>query len=239
MEHVQIQTAQNVAIDVEVAGLGDRMIAALIDYALLACYALGAQIVTQLLFGGSTALFVVLYLPAFLYFLLCEVFMEGQSIGKRLRAIRVARLNGSEASFGGYLIRWLLRPVDVLLTSGLVGMLCILITGRGQRLGDLAAGTAVLKAAPRTHLRDTLFAPTDDAHALTFPQAERLSAEDVATAKAVLDTFITDGRSSTTHRLALRLKEALAQKMNAKSDLPPTDFLRAVVKDYNHLRGRV
>lgn len=239
MEHVQIQTAQNVAIDVEVAGLGDRIIAALIDYALLACYALGVQAVVGGLLGGSTALSVLFLLPAFLYFLLCEVFMDGQSIGKRRRALRVARLDGAQASLGGYLIRWLLRPVDVLLSSGMVAMVCVLATGRGQRLGDLAAGTAVLKARPRTRLRDTLFTRLDEEHALTLPAAERLSEEDVATAKAVLGALATDNRSAPTRRLAQRLKEALEAKMGASSALAPADFLRAVVEDYNHLRGRV
>lgn len=239
MEHVQLQTAQNVAIEVEVAGLGDRMIAALIDYAILACYLLSAGAVVAGFLGGSTALFVALYLPAFLYFLLCEVFMEGQSIGKRWRKLRVARLDGAEPGLGGYLIRWLLRPVDVSLTGGLVGMVCIFATGRGQRLGDLAAGTAVLKVRPRVNLRDTLFTRLDETHTPTFPQAERLAADDIATAKAVLDTFVTDGRSSTTHRLGLQLKAALEQKMNVSSSLPPADFLRAVVQDYNHVRGRV
>lgn len=240
MEQVHIRTAQNVGIAFEVAGLGDRLIAALIDYLTLFAYYLGASITAAALGVNSRAFFLLLTLPALGYFLLCEVFLDGQSIGKRVRNLKVVRLDGGQPSLGGYLLRWLLRPIDISLTSGLIGVVCILVTGRGQRLGDLAAGTTVVKLSPGPSVSgDTLFRALDDDYAPTFPDVRCLSREDVSTAKDVLDAFRADGYSHTTRAMGEQLKAALSKKMGVTSDLPPPRFLRAVVDDYNHVEGRV
>lgn len=236
MEHVEIQTAQNVAIAFEVAGLGDRVIAALIDYTLLACY----YILLGFLSLGlppSPALFVVLILPPFLYFLACEVFMDGQSIGKRARGLKVVHLDGTEPTLGSYLLRWILRPIELAMTAGAVAVLTVLINGKGQRLGDLAAGTTVVKLRKEAGLRDTVFTPLDEGYTPTFPQVDRLGDADVATAKEVLDTIVTEPTSHATYRLGRKMKAMLERKMGVASDLAPTHFLRTVVRDYNHVHG--
>ena len=244
METIQIQTAQNVAIQTEVAGLGDRVLAALIDYFLLAAYLvvifLSLGVVGQL--GGtgeSLALTIVFVLPAALYFLLCEVLFEGQSVGKHLRKIRVVRLDGRPPRLGDYLLRWLLRPVDLWLFSGLVAVVTVLLTGTGQRLGDLVAGTAVVKAMRRVDLDETLLARLDEAYRPTFPQAERLSEADAATAREVLNVLITGGKSRTAYQLGIRTKAVLEQKLGVASDLAPLLFLRTLLNDYNHFKGRL
>jgi len=238
MENVRIQTPQNVAIDFEVAGLGDRVIAALIDYMLLISYLVGMSLVAVLA-DNSMAVAVVLFLPYFLYFLICEVFLDGQSIGKRTRQLKVVRLDGSPPTLGNYVVRWLLRFVEVDLTMGAVALVTVFVNGQGQRLGDLAAGTTVVKIRPRTALRDTLFARLDETYTPRYPQADRLDARDVATAKDALDVLITDGTSHTTHRLGHAMKTVLEQKMDVSSDLPPAEFLRTVIKDYNYVKGQV
>lgn len=72
--------------------------------------------------------------------------LTGQTIGKRLLGVRVARLDGSEASAGAIAVRTLLRLIDGIFFY-LVGLVAVLATGeRRQRLGDLAAGTTVVAA---------------------------------------------------------------------------------------------
>jgi len=238
MEQVRIQTSQNVGIDFEVAGLGDRVIAALIDYLVIGGYLLSILSLNQVI--GSTAFFVLAgLLPYLLYFLLCEVFLDGQSVGKKIRNIKVVRMDGSQPTLANYLLRWLLRPLDLEFTSGLAAFLSVLIGGKGQRLGDLAAGTTVVALKPRVRLNDTLLARLDEHYAPVFPAAEALTDADVATAKEVLNTIVVEGRSRTSFLLGLRMKETLERKMNVTSDLPPADFLRTVVKDFNHLKGKV
>jgi len=237
MDRVQIQTTQNVALEFEVAGLGDRVLAALIDYFILASYVLGALIVSALI--NSRAATILLLLPYPLYFLLCEVFLDGQSIGKKLRRIKVARLDGTEPTLANYLIRWLFRLVELDMTSGMVGFVTVLVNGKGQRLGDLAAGTTVVRVQPRIQLRDTILTRLEEDYLPTFPETENLTVADVETAKEVLNTLIAEGRSHNAFLLSERMKTALERKMNVQSDLPPVDFIRTVVKDYNAMKGRL
>ena len=167
------------------------------------------------------------------------MFLDGQSIGKKLRHLKVVRLDGEPPTLGNYLVRWLLRFVDVTLSSGVAAVLSILVTPYGQRLGDLAAGTTVVKTTARARLEDTVFKHVDDGYTLVFPQVEQLSPADVATARDVVQALVEDTTSRTTVQLGAKMKHALERKMGVASDLPPVVFLRTVIKDYNHVRGRV
>ncbi len=145
MTHVRIRTAQNVEIDFEVAGLGDRVLAAMIDYFLLICYLFALMIFAGII--ESQALLVVGALPYLLYFLVSEVFMNGQSVGKRIRRIKVVRLDGGQPTLGQYLLRWLLRFVDIDLTSGLAAVTTVLVTDTGQRPVDKNRTTMLARHA--------------------------------------------------------------------------------------------
>jgi uncharacterized RDD family membrane protein YckC len=237
MSHVRIRTAQNVEIDFEVAGLGDRVLAAMIDYFLLICYVLALMIFAG--FFDSQALLVVGALPYLLYFLVSEVFMNGQSIGKRIRRIKVVRLDGGQPTLGQYLLRWLLRFIDIDLTSGLAAVATVLVTDTGQRLGDLAAGTTVVKVLPRIHLGDTLFTRLEDDYTPTFDDLGALTDADMETVREVLNTIRGEGRTPTSNALGQKMKAALERKMGVTSDLSPVPFLHTVLKDYNYHRGRV
>ena len=234
---MRIQTTQNVEIDFEVAGLGDRVLAALLDYFLLVCYLIVAEIAKAAV--ESTAVAILLLLPYFFYFLVCEIFFNGQSIGKKARRLKVARLDGVQPTLGNYVLRWLLRFIDIDLTLGMAAILTVFISGKGQRLGDLAAGTTVIKVKPRLSLRDTIFAHLDDDYTPTFHQVETLEESDIATAKDVLNTLATESKSHTTHLLGTKMKTVLENKMGLQSNLPPAEFLRTVIKDYNYVKGKV
>ena len=239
MEHVQVQTAHNVGIRFEVAGLGDRVVAALLDYAVLTAYVLAVLIGLGAADVESIAVFLAALFPAGVYFLVCEVVLDGQSLGKKAVKIKVVRLDGGQPTLGAYLLRWLLRPIDVGLSSGLIGLITILVSGRGQRLGDLAAGTTVVKLRPRRRLGETVFARLEDTHTVTFPQVEALTTRDVETAREVLTTLVSRPRSARTQQLGRKMQAALERKMGIASDLPPIEFLRTVIADYNWVAGRV
>lgn len=237
MEHVEIQTTQNVGIAVEVAGLGDRIIAALIDYLLLFAYVIAMLLLIRV--HDSMSLFYVSLLPYLAYFLLCEIFLNGQSVGKRIRNIKVARLDGRQPTVGNYILRWLLRPVDIDLVLGSIGLATVWLGRTGQRLGDLAAGTTVIRIQPRVRLQDTAFSALAADYHPTFPEAEALSDADVTLAKEVYQALMIQGRTPVSYRLGERTKDGLTNKLGLTSDLPPYDFLRTLIADYNHFHGRL
>src|SRR5690606_28519022 len=80
-------------------------------------------------------------LPALFYPLIMETLMEGQTVGKRLMKLKVVKIDGTRATFYQYFIRWISNTVDIFLSFGGIGLAAIILTKKGQRLGDLAADT--------------------------------------------------------------------------------------------------
>lgn len=240
MSALAINTAQNVVIEYEPASVGDRILATLIDALVVAGYIVGVAIfffgVLDLRGKGALALFVIFYLPVFLYDLICELSMEGQSFGKRRMNIKVIRLDGAQPNLGNYLLRWLFRLIDVTLSMGGIAILTLMINGKGQRLGDLAAGTTVVKLKPQATLADTIFTPLEENYQPVFPQVSQLSDRDLGIVKEVLDATVSDANLD--ERLLLKAKTAIAAKMGIATEMTPRLFLRTVLKDYNYYHGK-
>jgi uncharacterized RDD family membrane protein YckC len=159
MDNFQIETAQNIGIHQNVAGIGDRILAFLLDLAIIIAYIIltSFAIAGLGLEGGSLwVYYLVIGLPVFLYYLVWETFNRGQSPGKAAMKLRVVKLDGSRPQFSQYIIRWLLRIVDISLSSGGVAVVTILFSGKGQRLGDLAAGTTVISEKKKVSISHTL-----------------------------------------------------------------------------------
>ena len=148
MAESTIITGQFVRISQTPASIGERLLALVIDYSLIVIYLYSVTtliVKLHLSSGVGTVFFLCLvYLPVLLYSFLCEMFNHGQSFGKRLMNIRVVKSDGSTPSISAYLLRWLLFIIDGPGTGGL-GLLVVLLTKNSQRLGDLAAGTMVIK----------------------------------------------------------------------------------------------
>ena len=237
-EHIKIETTQNVAIQYELASVGDRIFAYLIDVLVLSAYFFLMAIILSTLEIASVAIFIILFfLPLVFYDLLSEIFMNGQSIGKRARKIKVVRQDGSQASLGNYLLRWLFRAIDITLFSGAVAVIFILWRGTGQRLGDLAAGTAVIKLKTKASLDDTILTEVAQDYQVQIPGVEKLSDSDIALVKEVLQTMATLSDRLKRQELIRKLQAKLEKKMGIQSDLQPQVFLETVLKDYNHIKG--
>lgn len=234
MDTLRIQTAQNVEITYEAAGLGDRIVAAIIDGLVQGAY----LIVAALLLGGTTAFLIFGLGPVLLYHLLCEVFFRGQSLGKNVVNVRVARVDGTPPGLGAYVLRWLLRPVEIWMTLGTVAMLAILLGKTGQRIGDRAAGTTVVRVRQHTSLAETGLVERPEADEPPhYPEAALLSSEDVQTVRAVLQQYRSMGKTGRSERLVRRAKEAVERKMGVPPvDVPPQAFLLQVLRDY-HAEG--
>lgn len=235
MDAIRIDTAQNVGVDYEVASLGDRGLAYFFDALILVGYELG---MLWLVFATDLHRvfpewmgWIAFGLPIMLYDLISEVLMNGQSIGKRARKIKVARLDGGRPSLGQYIMRQVLRPIDGI---SYLGALVILINGRGQRLGDLAAGTCVVSMRKRTSLDDTLLVEVEQGHVPLYPEAVRLTDGQAQLIKEVLYKNRGDNRAL----ILLQASEKVQGLLNVRTDQRPQDFLLRVLKDYVHLTGK-
>ncbi len=233
MDRVTVNTSQNVFIDYEAAGVGDRSIAAILDLFLLFAYLLSVSILIE---PESPAVFVIIFLPYFLYFLIAEIFFNGQTLGKKMRGIKVSRIDGTEPRLGDYIIRWLLRLIEVDLTFGMVALVTLFARGKGQRLGDMAAGTAVVKTRPPVSLNDTLYTALESEYQPVFKEVNLLSPKDIALTKEVVESLQASRFSAKMTEVAHKMKATLEQKMSISSDLSALNFLETVIKDYNHIK---
>jgi uncharacterized RDD family membrane protein YckC len=243
MQTIEIQTAQNVNIEYPIASVGDRVVATIIDLLIMTGYLIAAIFIFIWLLDLTDdsgvyfpiAYFVVLYLPLFFYHLLCESFLNGQSFGKKIMKMRVVKLDGTQAGIGSYFLRWIIAPIDIYFTYGSVGLITILINGKGQRLGDLAANTTVVKLKEQAKLDDTILLATSTEHKVKFPQVNLLNDKDITIVKEVLDLNFKQPDARMYERILQKTKEAIEKKIGVNSDLHPITFLDSLLKDYNFL----
>lgn len=236
MSRVTIETAQNVLLHHEVASLGDRIVACIIDRLVMGAWVVACMVIMGLFKPSPETMLVIfiaaVFVPLTFYNLACELLMDGQSIGKSAMKVKVARKDGGQPGLGAYLLRWLLRPVDEFFYVGLV---VVLINGKGQRLGDLAAGTTVITLKQRTKLSDTMLMEVKEGHRLRFPEAIRLNDAQAVLIKEVLNNTRTANRWAITEEMAEKVRKAIGAD---GAGMKAQEFLRAVLEDYVHITGQ-
>lgn len=233
MDNFQIETAQNIGIHQNLAGLGDRILAFIVDVFIIVGYAILASLgIAGLgLDGGSLwVYYTVIGLPVFLYYLVWETFNNGQTPGKLALKIRVVRLDGSRPRFNQYIVRWLLRLIDISLSSGGVAVVVILLNGKGQRLGDLAAGTTVVTEKKQMQLSQTLQVDLPQDYNPSYPQVIILNDKDVQQIKKLFH----QARRNGNHQVILSLSKKVADLLEVTPQEKPFDFVQKVIKDYNY-----
>ncbi|MFD1258475.1 RDD family protein [Mucilaginibacter terrae] len=243
MQTVTVHTSQNIDIDYEVASLGDRVLARLIDMAIFFLIIILAGLII-LMSDGYEALsnvmivvLIVIYASLYVFYdLVCEVFMNGQSVGKRLRKIKVVSIDGAQPSISQYLLRWLFRIVDFTLTSSLCGLISVAVSDKKQRVGDMVAGTTLIKTEPRTQAEHIAFNPVEENYEPQYPQATQLSDRDVELIHEVIRTYMQTGNTMVVYNMAERVKEHLS--VPAREDINSLEFLEIILKDYNYLTAQ-
>jgi uncharacterized RDD family membrane protein YckC len=245
METIQVNTSQHVTIDYPVAGLGERIAARLIDlglFVVLYVLVLIVFAVTGLGLGLSEgpyaiilmALLILIVAGYVFYDLLFEIFMNGQSIGKKLMKIKVISLDGGQASMGQYMIRWLFRLVDFSLSAGLGGLICVAVTDKKQRIGDIVAGTILIKTVPRTEHRHIAFHPqADQDYTPLFTSVHQLNDRNIELIHEVLATFYQTHNYQLIDATAAKIASILS--VNPPQSMNGLTFLQTVVKDYNYI----
>lgn len=156
-----ISTPENVDLHLELAGIGNRILAYLIDLSIIGLVLFAITMLDMgiflfatfmhmpidtrnLLMGVLAAIWVfVSFFLMFGYHILFEGIWQGQTPGKRVAGIRVIFSNGQPVNWGSVLLRNFIRFLDNGLM--LIGLLSMLVTKDEKRLGDLAAGTLVIR----------------------------------------------------------------------------------------------
>ncbi len=156
---VEVETPELVVLSYTIAGVGSRAYAALIDYVICALFVFLADLGITVFFarGGGlvrsassslaiTLIILIQFAVLWGYYVLFEAVNDGRTPGKQLQRLRVVRDGGYSVTFGSSAVRNLMRIVDMqpILMYG-VGMVSVMLSKSGKRLGDMAAGTIVVK----------------------------------------------------------------------------------------------
>ncbi|HET6226520.1 MAG TPA: RDD family protein [Bacteroidia bacterium] len=231
MDKVKIQTTQNIVIEFQLASVGDRILATLIDVLILSVYSAIIGFIMNLtgIDGGLGV--IAFFLPVMFYSLICETFFHGKSFGKMVMKIQVVKLDGNQAKFVDYLLRWLIRLVDLLFLFGLIALITVIINGKGQRIGDIAAGTTVVKLKNKATIEDTILTTIQKDYAITFKEVSNLTDHDISIIKEVLQFDQKNPNDTMIHKLVAKTKKT----MGIESTMAYRIFLETVVADYTHL----
>lgn len=225
-----IITGQYVRIQPTVASVGDRIFGQIIDWVVLLSYlVLAVWIGIEGKIKSDWYFMIVLGLVPLFYSLLCEVFNQGQSIGKMIMKTQVVKLDGSRPTLGAYLMRWLLFLVDGPLTS-YMGLLVMVLTRNNQRLGDMAAGTIVIKKQKYKKIQISLdeYDYLQKNYTPRYPQAADLSLEQIEIITRTLSIDQADFQQRT-KALANKVREKLNVERKETDDAA---FLHRIVRDY-------
>lgn len=239
MNTIIITTSQNIELEFEPGSLGDRIAGAIIDNLIIAGYSIVMFILffwgsfRSANFRGGIFIIVLLALPVIFYDLASELLLNGQSAGKKVMGIKVISLSGGQPSLSQYLIRWIFRLIDFTVSFHVLGVILVAATEKKQRLGDLIAGTVLVKTKPRTQLIDLWYQPIDSVtYNAIYPEVIHLKDADIQLIKEVILSVKRSGNTM----LLLQTQQKIEQVLHIQSRQPePISFLQTVLSDYNYL----
>ena len=243
MENVNVETTQNVNIEYPIASIPERIAAALLDFLIMCGYGLIISIIFYAVTSdgfrdneNTVGLIIMSFfsLPILGYSLIFETFMNGQTIGKRAVRIKVMRVDGRPPTFGNYVMRWMMRLIEIQDSLGVIAMIAIAFNGKGQRLGDMAAGTMVVKTKRTEEIGKTVYTNIQEDYVPVYPEVSLLTLNEIDIIKRVLALREEENNQEAIDKLTGKLTEHL----NIRPTLDGRDFLKALLKDYNKLNGR-
>lgn len=238
MSVITVTTPFNIDLEFRVAPFHKRLLAWMIDIILIYVYMflIERYVVTPLAMYesfGQTASVLFIIVPAYCYHLVCEALMNGQSVGKRILGIKVMDLNGNEASFSQYLIRWSFRLFDMVITLGAGAVLSAALSKNSQRIGDMLAGTVVIDERARTHIDETIYLDiAEDNYQPMFPEVMKLSDRDINGIRNLLDAR-TGSRDTDVYMT--QVADRICEVLKLETVLEPRELLEQLLRDYNYL----
>lgn len=261
MPAIKVATSFNIELEFEVPEFYRRLLALLIDGALIWVYLRIAQGLFDNMempaYGDDAgwvkfiAIKYMLEVPYLIYFPLLEILTNGQSLGKKVMGLRVVTEDGGRISMGQIAIRWLVRDIWLLFMArvngsddnltgfmviGMIGFLVmdvvlVVSSKKGQRIGDMLAHTILIRTNTESDISQTVFQEVSDSYVPAFPQIMQLSDRDINAIKSILEIARRKGDFSMAENAATKVKNHL----RIESNLSPFDFLEVLLKDYNYL----
>jgi len=191
----------------------------------------------------------IISLPILMYTLVSETLSGGYTLGKYIAKIKVVKIDGFQPGFVEFFIRWIFRMVDIhffyllaalygnflskifsIYAIGLVGLIIIVRTKKGQRLGDLVAGTSVIKSKLKQSINITILKEVSNTYKPVYSQVLKLSDND---ARIIKETF-ESARKMKDVKLIRKLVTKLEDVMGIKNTDKPAKFINDVLKDFNY-----
>lgn len=267
MSVIKVPTSFNIDVEFDIPEFYRRLIALVIDiliqffYFRIALAIMNSIVSSSNAFDTDTwynlhAVWLVLILPIFVYHIVLEITMNGQSAGKKIMSLRVVNEKGGRPAISQFLIRWMVRDIWFLLLL-VIGMnssegndkgegvfiiilvlayfiteiVLVVSSRKGQRLGDILAHTILIRTNTRTSIEETVFQEVADTYQPSFPQIMHLSDKDINAIKSILET----ARKKGDFNMAATASEKIKAHLKIDSSMSPFDFLEVLLKDYNYL----
>lgn len=268
MSFLKVHTAQNVLLEYPVSNIGHRIAAAIIDlvicglYIWLIQFAFDVILDIQLFTNNPDILFFfIVILPVLIYLPTIEYFWNGKTVGKYFLKLKVVKSDGTAASLGDYILRWLLRTIDIklgflfiffiprtptnsieeifmiwaiillIIPLPVVGFISMATSPTCQRIGDRVANTVVIRHRRPFSIEDTILRKLEGDYEPRYRNVLTLSDRDIYIIKNVLDNFNKTGN----HEPVIDLGEKAKTVLNIQDDIKPYELLHTLVKDYNYL----
>jgi uncharacterized RDD family membrane protein YckC len=224
-DQLKIDTPEQIALELPLAGIGSRFLAIAIDTLIQAALyfitaiifvialPLGLSLFTFLprLIGPAMAIFIgfAIYWG---YFAIFEILWKGQTPGKRFTGIRVIKESGRPINAFEAVGRNLMRAVDGLPGIYGVGLVCMMCNRQSRRLGDFVAGTVVVHEKPTEEVRPSWSTATESGSTTQGP------AHATADELVLIETYLSR-RFELDPEVRLRTAIQVADRIKAKTGL--------------------
>ncbi|CAN5134312.1 RDD family protein [soil metagenome] len=249
-DSAKVLTTQNVAINYQVANVGERLLARLLDLVFFAVYLFIAfmilgQIVKGMDFENiskfSMIFSLIIPIPVLTYTLWCETLFNGRSIGKLIIGLKVVKTDGTPAGIGQFAYRWVMRLFEG--EGGLFTCLALpvaIISGKGQRIGDMVGDTMVIRIKQKSSLRNTILQQINPQYRVIFPQVSNLTDRDMNVIRDIMQQSFDTGNYHLLEYLGNKVKSIMGVNPPPQQ-LPTMQFLNIVLADYAHynFQGKV
>lgn len=246
MTDITVNTTQNVDINFKLASIGERILAFFIDLLIKFVYIMAIYFLIYEVFKvgilflqfeswENMSLQFIIYSPVVFYTLFFESWTNGQTPGKYIMKIRVIKIQGYQARFSDHLSRWIFRLVDVYLFMGLSGILFIIFSNKGQRLGDIVTDTTVVTLKSNVLLNHRFLDNISREYTVTFSTAIRLSDYEMSIIKKAYKTTVIQNNHALMETLITKIEKVAVIKSSTNDVY---GFIQTVINDFNYLTSK-
>lgn len=221
MDHIEIDTPEQIALELPLAGIGSRAVALFCDSFLQALAVIIVAIVVGMTLHGvwaGAAMIFALFVIYTGYFTLFEVFWSGRTPGKRIVGLRTIKADGRNLTVLESILRNVLRVVDQLPGIYAVGFVTMLIDRRNRRVGDMVAGSLVIHESQPVAMEASWIAPGNGSSPLP-PQARarlaRLSPQDLE----LVETYL-QRRLDLSAAVRMKMEDDICEKLGERLGIP-------------------